>query len=88
MYALKIIQSVGGQRLASISTRTFVINFVRTASQNVSAAGLPDDHSASEGRTHFGYQTIKESEKEEKGKKSEWIFFTSKQSYIFTYEII
>lgn len=58
MFALRLLKHVGKPGAVRAST----INIVRSVSQN---AQLPEQ--PIEGQTHFGYQTVNESEKEEKG---------------------
>lgn len=65
MFALRVLKRTGRQGHYIVSTNKYNF-FARSASQNAPATA---GQSIEESQTHFGYQTINESEKEKKGTK-------------------
>lgn len=63
MFAIKLLKTIGRPNVF-INAHTCPNSFSRSVTQH---AGVSEAQKSDEGKTHFGYQTINESEKEEKG---------------------
>lgn len=68
MFTLQLLKTVVGKPVGvAANIRTMNFKFARSFSQN---APVSNENVGVGGQTHFGYQTINENEKEEKGKEN------------------